>query len=437
MNRGDVVVHSLGPGRILRLVPRGEVPGAWVDWGWLKDWVPLEELALREKLAEWTADRDPGHRDCGMLEDDEADARRAIVALKLGQVPANRVLGLSMSTDDARDTMERIIHSVAKDRRPQSILFQGGWGTGKTHLLTMLTALAAESRLATASVILDGEGVTLFEPKGLMAGFLGSLAFPDEAMPIPVATRLADIRGQPRRLFSCDNRVIDAVFRVDANTFHDPEAANVIVDYITLQLPAYLANRELRELGHRWCTLPPLTAWRVIDRADRFCELLSGWVEIVTQTCDGLVLLVDELDVEYYRTSRDTQQDRKLRRRRAMLLEALGRLFKEYEIPLLIAFGVAPDIVKGNDPVDELRESFENMMEIDVPVPDTDQKVLLGRQLRKLYATAYPDRVAAVDLDESVRRIEDFAREQNIDDNPRRFVRGTLELLDLMSCQSC
>lgn len=172
------------------------------------------------------------------------------------------------------------------------------------------------------------------------------------------------------------------------------------------------------------------------DRADRFCELLSGWVDIVTQTCNGLVLLVDELDVEYYCTSRDTQQDRKLRSRRAMLLEALGRLFEEQEIPLLIAFGVAPDVVKGTDAVAELRDSFENMMEIDVPVPDTDQKMLLGHQLQRLYATAYPDRMATV-APESVSRIKDFAQEQNIYDNPRRFVRGTLELLDLMSWQSC
>ena len=437
MNRGGGVVHPRwGRGRIIRLAPQGEVSGVWVDFGWLKDWVPLKELAGRDEPAENSTSAEPGHRGSGVLKDDEADARRAIVALKLGQVPASRVLGLSIGTDDARDRMELTIDSVAKNRRPESILFQGGWGTGKTHLLTMLTALAAESRLATASVILDGEGVTLFEPKGLMAGFLESLAFPGEAMPIPVATRLADIQGQPRHLFSYDNRIIDAVFRIDANTFHDVEAANVIADYITLQLPAYLANRELRELGH-WCTLPPLTAWRVADRAGRFCELLSGWVQIVAQSCSGLVLLVDELDVEYYRTSRNTQRDRKLRSRRKTLLEALGRLFDEQEIPLLIAFGVAPDVVEGIDAVAELRDSFGNMMEIDVPVPDTDQKVLLGQQLQRLYATAYPDRMATVDPDESVRRIKDFAQEQNIYDNPRRFVRGTLELLDLMSCRSC
>ena len=70
--------------------------------------------------------------------------------------------------------MEQAIIAAAR-RQPQSVPVEGSWGAGKTHLLTLLTRLAAEQRLATATVILDGEGVTLSEPMGLMEAILGSL----------------------------------------------------------------------------------------------------------------------------------------------------------------------------------------------------------------------------------------------------------------------
>ena len=426
--------HEWGKGKITRVVARRGVLGACVDFGWLRDWFPFVELGLVDGEDRMPDNPDEGSSAAydGIIGEAEAGARRAVLALKLGQAPVDRILDLSVGADDARRAMEEAIESVAGRRQPASILFRAQYGTGKTHLLTMLRALAGRSGLATASVVLDGVGVTLSEPMGLMAALLDSLIFPGEAMASPLVTKLASIRNAPRRQFPYHNRIIDAVFRIPADAFDDPDVMNEISEYFMLQLRAYLANRRLPGF-----TLVPLSAWRVDDRAERFCELLHGWVEVVSQSCKGLVWVIDELDVEYDQTARDTQHNSKLRDRRMMLLDKIRALFEDHKIPLLIAFGVAPDFraavgPAGNDAVGDLRNSFANLVEIMVPTHDLAATKILGRRLRELYAAAYPHRV--VDQEDSKRLIDRFAEELHGNSYylPRTFVREALDLLDVM-----
>ena len=171
MTPGTQVRHSvLGDGVVVAVFPRGGDPGARVDFGYMIDWVPQADLALAGGPHIRTPEHKPSGKGSstrwkplGTLTEEVVGARRAVLALKLGQVLQEDVEDLSVGTENAEEVLKRAVRSATR-RKPAAMLVRGPYGAGKTHLLTMLAALAARERLATASAILDGEGVTLADP---------------------------------------------------------------------------------------------------------------------------------------------------------------------------------------------------------------------------------------------------------------------------------
>ena len=411
--------------------------GAKVDFGYVATWVPLRDLELPddvERSLEGTPDPPPptpAETHVPSLSADVVVARRAVLALKLGQVLEENVHELSVGTDDVRAEIEQAIIAAVR-QQPQSVLVEGSWGAGKTHLLTLLTRIAAEQGLATATVILDGEGVTLSEPMGLMEAILGSMRYPGEVASHGISSRLADLR---RRLNfrdvwqSVGFGIAEAIYRIPLGALDEPEAMEVLEDYFMLALAPTRAREKLRRL-HYGISLPPLKARRLDERPERFCELLKGWAGFCALTgAKGLAVVFDEVDVEYatrFVGLRDS------------LLEAFDALLRE-SCPLLLAFGSAPtsdDVGDANDAVQDLVGSIGGMRRIEAPRPNVEQTKELGVRLQELYARAYRRRTSGVDPHGVRRRIERFAEHHHheiLDPTPRGFVRGILELLDVMS----
>lgn len=443
MNEGKTVSHAeFGRGTVIEDDPHRR--RVRVDFGWMQDWVSYNEAGLRDHRV--VEGRPADTTRPGGLPNDVVDSRRAILALKLGQVLKENVVELSTGTDDIQKVLEEKVEATTRGQ-PGSILFEGSWGSGKTHLLTLLAALAAERRLATASVILDGEGVRLSEAMSLMRSILGSLCYPDELVPGSVIERLREFRrrrsgsrAEIQRGASWRTRT--AVFETPMRAFDEPEVADILDEYLTMSIPATTARERLRKLGHR-AQLPSMNARRVDERVERFCELLGGWAEICTLTgAKGLVVVFDEVDVEYGSTLGRSRVNVERRRLRSALLEALSRLLNpKRHTPLLIAFGSAPatdDVGEADDAVLDIRRSIRGITPIEAPTPNLAQTRELGRRLLDLYLCAYPDQDGTIDRQELEHRIDNFALEhqQRLDPIPRAFVRGTLERLDVVSCRS-
>ena len=436
MRKGIVVRHpQYGDGVIVDVDAHRDIK---VDFGYVAAWLPLGELELPddvERPLEETPDTPPPPMRAGTplpkLSPDIVAARRAVLALKLGQVLEEDVLQLSIGTNDIQTEVEQAI-IAAVGRQPQSLLVEGSWGAGKTHLLTILTRLAAERGLATATVILDGEGITLSEPMGLMEAILGSLRYPGEVVPCGVGNRFADLRRQ--HTFegvwqSVGMRMANAIFGIPRGALDEPEAMEVLEDYFMLTLAATRAKEKLRQLQYR-TSLPPLKALGVDERPGRFCELLKGWAGFCALTgAKGLVVVFDEVDVEYAT---------RFGRPRRLLLKAFDRLLRQ-RCPILLAFGSAPasdDVGDANDAVQDLVGSINGIKRIEAPRPSVEQTKHLGVRLRELYARAYPSQMSGVDQNGVRRQIEHFAErhhDETLEPTPRAFVRGALELLDVAS----
>ena len=384
--------------------------GVNVDFGYVAAWVPLRELERPddvERSLEETPESPPPPAGTPLpsLTVDIVAARRAVLALKLGQVLEENVQELSIDTNDIQVEMEQAIVAAVR-RQAQSVLVEGSWGAGKTHLLTLLTRLAAERDLATATVILDGEGVTLSEPMGLMEAILGSLRYPGEVAPCGVGNRLADLRR--RRTYgdvwqSVGWRIAEAVYKIPQRAFDEPEAMEVLEDYFMLTLAPTRAKEKLRQLRYR-ISLPPLKARGLDERPERFCDLLKGWAEFCALTgAKGLAVVFDEVDVEYATRFWGL---------RSLLLGAFDDLLRE-SCPILLAFGSAPasdDVGDANDAVQDLVDSIKGMRRIEAPRPNVEQTKELGVRLQELYARAYPRRTSGVEPHGVRRRIRALRR---------------------------
>ena len=437
---GDRVRHpALGAGVVLAVPARGRVPGARVDFGYMVDWVPQKELVpggnLRVPGSEDEASRDePEHwKPLGTLTERVVGARRAVLALKLGQVLQEDVLDLSVGTETAEALLRRAVGGAVR-RKPAAILVSGQYGAGKTHLLTMLASLAAQEKLATASAILDGEGVTLADPMTILEPVLRSLCLPGESAPSGVGRWLAELRrrgsGWDRR-----SRIAQAVFQMPVAAFDDPDVVETLEDYLTTSLPVSHAKLKLRRLVRQPVQFPAMKAHRIAERAERFCELLRDWAEFCEAAgARGLVVVIDEVDVEYAATLWSVGR----RRRRQQLLHALNDLLGQ-PVPLVIAFGSAPatDEEAANDAARDLTERMSRIQQIDAPRPDSAQMRELGRRLCGLYSRAYPKWVSGVDEGSIERAIDEHAKRyaegygEPGDPAPRRFVRELLEWLDV------
>ncbi len=443
---GVRVTHPvLGAGVVLALLARGRVAGARVDFGYMVDWVPQKELApagdLRSRGSKDEASRnEPEHwKPLGTLTENVVDARRAVLALKLGQVLPENVLDLSVGTETAEALLRRAVAGAAR-RKPAAILVSGPYGAGKTHLLTMLGSLAAREGLATASALLDGEGVTLADPMTILEPVLRSLCLPGESTPSGVGRWLAELRRRSsrwdhgRRRWS---RIAEAVFQMPAAAFDDPDVLEALEDYLTTSLPVSHANRRLRRLVRRPLQLPSMRAQRITDRAERFCELLRDWAEFCEAAgARGLVVVFDEVDVEYAATLWNVER----RTRRQLLLHALNNLLGQ-SVPLVLAFGSAPatDQEAANDAARDLTERMSRIQQVAAPRPDAAQMRELGRRLCGLYTRAYPVWISSVDEGSIERAIDEHAERyaegygEPDDPAPRRFVRELFEWLDVAS----
>lgn len=347
------------------------------------------------------------------------------------------MLQLSTGTEKALADLETVV-SCAVQRQARSVLIEGAWGSGKTHLLTMLSALAAANGMATSSVILDGDGVTLAKPMSLMEAFLGSLRYPGEHAPCGLNRRLAQLRDSENGWglrHSGGERIANAIFDVPVSAFDEPEVVQVLEDYFTLSVSATQVNKKLAHLGWGRVKLRPMKARSVDDRPVRFCELLHEWTEFVALTgAKGLVLIIDEVDVDYASTIWAAE----LRRRRTNLLRALGKRLNS-RLPLVVAFGSAPasgDVAEEHDPVRDLTKQMGGVaLKIEAPRPSLEQLRELAQRVHSLYTRAYPERMTELDRDKLARLLHAFAKHHvnSISSVPRNFVRGTLERLDVVS----
>ncbi len=444
---GQKVFHAkFGEGTIEKIDPVARRPEAFVRFAWGPYRCPLADLldsnrkplSAPEEIVP-SAEVLGGLASHGMAATKEMEARRGLTALRLGQVLESQVLGLSVGTDELRARFQGVIEAARERRGPQLVLVEGPWGGGKTHALTLLTALAQKERFATAGVVLDGQGLTLGRPMLLLSAVLDSMRYPGEPLPEGVADRLSDVirTGKIVDLRVAGARTIaDALQALPLRAMDDPEVRHVLEDYLAGALPASGAKDKLAKLLKQKVYLPPVNARAVKERPERFVSLVGEWSRLV-RVCgaQGLLVVLDELDVDYASDGYRGRAGSTAVDQRGGLFEALAAAWND-RVPLIVALGAVPGGGGETDAVGDVADVFgERLVQLEVPRPSRDHLLELFFKLVDLYDKAHPktidvsNRIGLNIVFNGLYRLY----ERQPSPVPRHLVRLTVELLDALS----
>lgn len=107
---------------------------------------------------------------------DMVSARRMIEAFRLGIVPAVDVEKFTYGRESERGIVEEYLERL-KRGEGGSILFEGEYGSGKTHLLEFIKFLALKKGFAVAFCSMDPEEVPPYRPKRVYRELVNSFTY--------------------------------------------------------------------------------------------------------------------------------------------------------------------------------------------------------------------------------------------------------------------
>lgn len=465
MIKGEKVFHrKFGSGVIEKTMVLGSKKQALVNFGYTKVCLNIEDLDFKnkhlnsDKKNELKEERiqpiakEPPRMEATSIDEtlkltgfsleniEQVEARKSLLALRLGQIYEEHVFELSVGTDKLKeDLIEQIGRAISYNT--SFILVEGAWGVGKTHAMTLLQALARKANFWTANIVMDGESLSLSDPMQLMEELLNSIVFHKNFAGNNFSDLISFILNNKliaslNNNGSADIATILSSLPYPLSSVDNDEALSHLQDYLTLSLSASQIKNKLFELGCRRINFPTIRAIKRNERSDQFCKLIKNWSNLACCVGGkGLLVVIDELDVEYASTMYNNYSSIVKRRLRKEFLNCLRKLLK-HNLPLIIAFASAPtsgDINHENDAVEEIMNIFsDDIVHIKVPEPNKNEFKLLLSKLDQIYIKAYGEIHQDEYLDDLFNLIYD-RHLHHADSIPRQFVRSAIEALDLLA----
>jgi hypothetical protein len=284
MEIGGRVHHArFGEGRVLRVLEGGErflvqfADRASVPWMVTRGELGLPVVHLDSKPVEETPLS-------------EQEARQALEALRLGVVPAQ---GLKRLTVGRERELLRCGEVLARGRGMQVVL--GGYGAGKSHLLSVVEQMAIEAGFAVASAAFDPEELPPSHPLRLYAALLRTLRLPGRGQD-GLAGALGPLTGSSRHLSGDrqDRWFSPLLFALGAGP---PDLSADMLDFVSGQShwePASLAQR-LRKAGWKGERPLGLPDYRTFGQImAHLLATLALW--LADAGYKGLVVILDEAE---------------------------------------------------------------------------------------------------------------------------------------------
>jgi len=353
-------------------------------------------------------------------------ARQTLLALRLGQSTAESIKELSVGMDEVDSACDWGLNRAATGQLT-FLLFESPYGMGKSHALAQLKNHALKQNMAVGTVTLDGTGTSLCDPMSLLSGLAHAIEFPDERRDEGLPQRLAQRVGIGLNITGGEllHQLLTAM---DRDCVDNPDKWERIEDYLSLDA----TKSDLRkELG---INVPSLRARAREDRPKRCSLVIKEWASACTilGARNGLVILLDEADVDYAQRGRRTvdmeQRTSLLRSFRAIADAPAG---DGGFARLVIAMAITPG-ASNPDPIEELKDELgAHLKVIRLRELSVGELRNLGKRVVKLYQCAYEVTGDKDDLAANIlERCLLFTGNQAEGRNPRKFIRLLLEKLD-------
>lgn len=198
-----------------------------------------------------------------------------IEAFRLGIVPYNAIEAWT----EGRSGELRSIREWLDDMGQGTLIIEGPYGSGKTHLLHYLYATAISSGYAVSVIDLDASEATAAFPKRVYRRIVNNLI-------APIGDEKVGFRGLMRSIAE----------RVDTNPVSDHPYLGALIDE--------LRKGELKEDTWAWIEGREAvkgkygTLWDFTTGANIYCHMLSclGWLMVKVFDLDGFLILFDEVE---------------------------------------------------------------------------------------------------------------------------------------------
>lgn len=354
--------------------------------------------------------------------------RAMIEAFRLGIVPDDCVEDLTFGRQSELSCVRRWL----SDQVQSSLLVVGEYGSGKTHILQAVRAVAIKEGFAVAHVELDPNEAPFYKPKRIYHRFAATLQY--RALGSEQQRGFRDFMQDVVRARGLRDH---AYFRV----FRDLFNPNIMPYFDWEPTWNWIEAREPIHKPSEHLAYPGLPEYATA--ANVYCYLLSGlgWAAREVLHLKGLVLIFDEaetVDVHQYNRQIDNSYNflkaliRTAAGDPAMLRnpEGTGLHYRRTSNPIPFLYRVPSGLklIFAFTPSDMLTQTYEmeSLQCIELESLREDSLTELYRQIRQFYNSAYDFRDAGIS-DEKVVRLLVSRTEQT-----RMFVKGAVETLDLL-----
>jgi hypothetical protein len=331
-----------------------------------------------------------------------AKTRRAVEALRFGLVPTVWLEELTIGYGRLEAWTTSLLPS-ANDHRPIAAEISGPFGTGKSHACAVVRSIASQHGYLIANVEVDGLRVSMSEPSLLWHAISRTVTANGLTSSTPIVDIYLRAMGMDSRGLHT-TRDADGLFSRDAG-WANFEAVRTAVEHGVLesiatvledhlssnpQLPAGQVKTLLRaETGipaERW-TLMPVIGRGVLHRSADFVRALTA-LALAGQMAGfaGLVITVDEFEVEYHLTNAKIQRIRDLVDELARYVAGASG-YASAPIALFFA-SVGQDGHRGDRIIEHLVEAGQGSR-FDLEPMDAERRRMLAERIHKMYLDAY------------------------------------------------
>lgn len=241
-------------------------------------WVRTDELSSEDRIS-------PLPRPITQLppevDVDHHKARRMIEAFRLGIVPEDCVEDFTFGREKELDFLKNWLEDW---ENPLLYIF-GEYGSGKTHLLYAISAIALKEGFAVALVELDPKEIPLYKPKRVFNGFIRNFKYLS-----PETGTREHFRNFLKAVFS-KGELWDHKYFKYVLDYLDKREENLVWEWIECGEGPPRPNDTILDN-----ILPP--CYDSQNAANIYCYLLSGlgWASVKVLGLKGLLLLFDEAE---------------------------------------------------------------------------------------------------------------------------------------------
>lgn len=109
-----------------------------------------------------------------------AASRAALRVLRAGSVPDEAIQHLTVGAQDLVTAINISLTSLSRKTRPAPLFLNGEWGTGKTHSIRLVRALALQGGFATMEAVLNARACPPNYPQRMLPFMSRNTAFREE-----------------------------------------------------------------------------------------------------------------------------------------------------------------------------------------------------------------------------------------------------------------